>query len=66
MAGLGQRGASYAFHAFVVNTETGESWVEVVGGVGGDRKLRSFDPARIHPGGGLKGPSLVQAPRLDL
>lgn len=70
VADLGQRGATYAFHAFVENLETGESWVEVVGGVGGDRKVRSFDPSRIFPEGGLRAhrpsPSLAEAPRLDL
>ena len=70
VADLGQRGAAYVFHAYVANLETGEAWVEVVGGVGGDRKVRSFDPSRIYPVGGLKGssrgPSLADAPRLDL
>lgn len=70
VADLGQRGASYAFQAYVLNTETGESWVEVVGGASGDRKVRSFDPTRIYPEGGLKGasrrPSLAEAPRFDI
>lgn len=70
VADLGQRGARYAFHAFVENPGTGESWVEVVGGVGGDRKVRSFAASRIFPEGGLRGsrpqPSLAEAPRLDL
>jgi len=71
VADLAQRGSVFSFHAFVVNVETQESWVEVIGGVGGDKKVRSFSPERIFPAGSLKGrsrsaPSLSDAPQFDL
>lgn len=70
VGGEARRGASYAFVAHVRNTRTGEEWVEVVGGRGGRRTLRSFVPERIYPAGGLAGrrrvPPLASAPRLPL
>ncbi len=38
------RGAAWEFMAHVTNGETGEAWVEVVGGRAGDRSVRSFRP----------------------
>ena len=59
-----KRGA-YEFVALVENTSTGASWVEVVGGKRGDRKLWSFRPEQVFPPGARgKGPSLDEAPRL--
>lgn len=61
------RGASWEFVAHVANLQSGEEWVEVVGGRPGDRKVRSFDPARVHPPTsrrGPPGPSLAEAPQL--
>jgi hypothetical protein len=53
--------------ALVENLVSGESWVEVVGGKRGDRKLWSFRPEQIFaPGAKGRGPSLAAAPRLDL
>ena len=64
VVGTGHRGASWEFVAHVTNTATGEEWVEVVGGVRGDRKVRSFAPTRIFaPGTEV---SLADAPRLPL
>ena len=62
------RGASWAFVAHVTNGETGEAWVEVVGGRGGDRAVRSFRPDQLYapsarPGHDL---SLADAPGLPL
>ncbi len=66
--GTGLRSAEWEFVAHVTNTKTGEDWVEVVGGARGDRKVRSFAPGRIFApdGGGRRGPSLAEAPRLPL
>ena len=59
--------ATFEFVALVENLATGDSWVEVVGGKRGDRKLRSFRPDQIFaPGARGRGPSLELAPRLDL
>jgi hypothetical protein len=60
------RSASWEFVAHVTNDETGESWVEVVGGRPGDRAVRSFRPEQLyapdaHPG---RDPSLADAPGL--
>ena len=68
VVGLRQRSAAWTFVAHVTNTETGEAWVEVVGGAKGDRRVRSFDPSRIFaPGAGRAGRlSLAEEPRLPL
>jgi hypothetical protein len=62
------RGASWTFVAHVSNTETGDAWVEVVGGRAGDRAVRSFRPEQLYattskPGRDL---SLADAPGLPL
>jgi hypothetical protein len=62
------RGASWAFVAHVTNTESGQEWIEVVGGRRGDRTVRSFRPDQLyavsaHPG---RDPSLAEAPGLPL
>jgi len=54
--------------AHVTNSETGETWVEVVGGRAGDRSVRSFRPGQLYapkarPGRDL---SLADAPGLPL
>jgi len=49
VAGTGLRSASWEFVAYVTNVSTGEAWVEVIGGRGGDRMTRSFAPDRIFP-----------------
>lgn len=66
--GLRQRSAAWTFVAHVTNTETGEAWIEVVGGAKGDRRVRSFDPSRIYaPGAGKAGRlSLAEEPQLPL
>ena len=62
------RGASWEFVAHVTNGETGEAWVEVVGGRGGDRSVRSFRPDQLYAPGARPGfdPSLAHAPGLPL
>ena len=62
------RGATWSFMAHVSNSETGEEWVEVVGGRSGDRSVRSFRPDQLYapntrPGHDL---SLADAPGLPL
>jgi hypothetical protein len=62
------RGAAWSFMAHVTNAESGEEWVEVVGGRAGDRKVRSFRPDQLYaisarPGRDL---SLADAPGLPL
>jgi len=62
------RSATWEFVAHVTNSETGESWVEVVGGRTGDRKLRSFRPDQLYAATARPGrdPSLADAPGLPL
>jgi hypothetical protein len=62
------RGASWEFVAHVTNKETGESWVEVVGGRAGDRSMRSFRPDQLYAPAARPGhdPSLADAPGLPL
>jgi hypothetical protein len=62
------RGASWAFVAHVTNDETGEAWVEVVGGRAGDRAVRSFRPDQLYDPSARPGrdPSLAAAPGLPL
>jgi hypothetical protein len=54
--------------AQVSNGETGEVWVEVVGGRSGDRAVRSFRPDQIYAAASKPGrdPSLAEAPGLPL
>ena len=62
------RGASWSFVAHVANAETGEEWVEVVGGRSGDRAVRSFRPDQLYAPSARPGrdPSLADAPGLPL
>ena len=62
------RGASWEFVAHVTNGETGEVWVEVVGGRAGDRAVRSFRPDQLYAPTARPGrdPSLADAPGLPL
>jgi hypothetical protein len=62
------RGASWAFVAHVTNSETGDAWVEVVGGRGGDRSVRSFRPDQLYAPSArpARDPSLAEAPGLPL
>jgi hypothetical protein len=68
VVGLRQRSATWTFLAHVTNADTGDAWVEVVGGAKGDRRVRSFDPSRIFaPGAGKSGRlSLAEEPQLPL
>jgi len=52
----------------VTNEETGEAWVEVVGGRSGDRAVRSFRPDQLYDPSARPGrdPSLAEAPGLPL
>jgi hypothetical protein len=60
--------ASWSFVAHVANAETGEEWVEVVGGRSGDRAVRSFRPDQLYAPSSRPGrdPSLADAPGLPL
>ena len=62
------RAASWQFVAHVRNGETGEEWVEVVGGRPGDRSVRSFRPQQVYAASARPGrdPSLADAPGLPL
>jgi hypothetical protein len=68
VAGIRLRGASWSFVAHVANTETGEEWVEVVGGRSGDRAVRSFRTDQLYASSARPGrdPSLADAPGLPL
>lgn len=52
VAGTRMRGARWTFLAHVRNRVTGEEWIEVVGGRGDDRTLRSFRPDQVYPAAG--------------
>ncbi|MBU6496170.1 MAG: hypothetical protein KGR42_07160 [Acidobacteria bacterium] len=59
----------WVFVAHVVNSKTGDEWVEVRGGRPGELKGRAFRPEQIFPVGAerkgrLVGPSLLDAPQL--
>ncbi len=62
------RGATWTFVAHVRNVESGEEWVEVVGGRAGDRATRSFPPERVFPPASRPGASsqgsFAEAPQL--
>jgi hypothetical protein len=63
------RSATWEFVAHVRNVASGEEWIEVVGGKGRDRHLRSFRPERVFAPArkGKKAgqrSSLADAPRL--
>jgi hypothetical protein len=59
--------ASFEFVAFVEHGSNGESWVEVVGGKRGDRKLWNFRPDQVFPKSAKSNaPSLDAAPQLPL
>lgn len=66
--GVRARGASWKFMAHVTNLESGEVWVEVVGGRGADRTVRSFRPDQLYAPSARPGrdPSLADAPGLPL
>jgi hypothetical protein len=77
VTGTRLRRATWAFVAHVTNLETGEEWVEVVGGRSGDRSVRSFHPSQLFPprpttsgGRGTRAaprrPSFADAPQLPL
>jgi hypothetical protein len=68
VTGTRLRGATWSFVAHVVNAETGEEWVEVVGGRKGDRAVRSFAPHQLYAASARPGrdPSLAEAPGLPL
>ena len=54
--------------AHITNGETGEVWVEVVGGRAGDRAVRSFRPDQLYAPAARPGhdASLADAPGLPL
>ena len=68
VTGTRMRGATWAFVAHVANAETGEAWIEVVGGRSGDRAVRSFPPTQVYAANARPGrdPSLAEAPGLPL
>ena len=66
-----ERGATWRFAAFVTNVATNATWVEVVGGRGGEQRRRSFGIDQLFPhrsirGGIPRAAPLHDAPRLPL
>jgi hypothetical protein len=62
---------SWVFVAHVRNVVSNEEWVEVRGGRAGEHQTRSFRcdlifPASAKKNGKVRGPSLAQAPQLNL
>jgi hypothetical protein len=68
VTGTRLRGAAWSFVAHVANAETGEEWIEVVGGRAGDRAVRSFRLDQVYAPSARPGrdPSLADAPGLPL
>ena len=59
------RRSTFEFVAHVEHLGNGSTWVEVVGGRRGDRKLWNFRPDQVYPAQGKKDmPSLDDAPQL--
>jgi len=66
-----ERRATFRFVAHVTNRVTSDTWVEVVGGRGAERRIRAFRPEQLYPArtvlnGVATGPSLAVAPRLQI
>jgi hypothetical protein len=66
-----ERGATWRFTAHVTNVATRATWVEVVGGRAGERRLRSFRPEQLYPHRSVQhgrptAAPLCDAPRLAL
>jgi hypothetical protein len=64
-----ERRATWRFVAHVTNEESGERWVEVVGGRAGEQRNRSFREDQIFPYRSLRAgvpvaPSVLDAPGL--
>lgn len=57
--------ATWAFVAHVTNLESGDSWVEVVGGRAGDPRLRSFRPEQLYAYRSIRGGVPTTAPLCD-
>ncbi|HEV3213326.1 MAG TPA: hypothetical protein VGZ03_08030 [Acidimicrobiales bacterium] len=60
-----ERGATWRFIACVTNVATGERWVEVVGGRGGEQRRRSFRVDQLYPRGSVRGGVATSAPLDD-
>jgi hypothetical protein len=66
-----ERRAAWSFTAHVTNVETGETWVEVVGGRHGEQRRRSLRPDQVFPHRSVQrgeptSASLSVAPQLPL
>jgi hypothetical protein len=66
-----ERRSTWSFVAHVTNLDSGDSWVEVVGGRAGDPRRRSFRPEQLYAyrsirGGSPTAPPLCDAPLLNL
>jgi hypothetical protein len=57
--------ATWAFVAHVTNVESGDSWVEVVGGRAGDTRRRSFRPEQLFAFGSIRNGSPTTRPLCD-
>jgi hypothetical protein len=60
-----EKRASWTFAAHVTNVESGDSWVEVVGGRAGDPRRRSFRPEQLFPFRSIRAGSPTAAPLCD-
>jgi len=60
-----ERGATWRFAAFVTNVATNASWVEVVGGRGGEQRRRSFETDQLFPYRSIRGGIPRAAPLHD-
>jgi hypothetical protein len=66
-----ERRATWTFIAHVTNVETGESWVEVLGGRAGEQRRRSLRPDQVFPHrsvqrGAPRSAPLSDAPQLPM
>jgi hypothetical protein len=60
-----ERRATWTFEAHVTNLETGDAWVEVIGGRTGDPRRRSFRPEQLYPYRSIRAGAPTTLPLCD-
>lgn len=57
--------ATWTFEAHVTNLESGDAWVEVLGGRAGEPRRRSFRPEQLYPFRSIRGGAPTTMPLCD-
>jgi hypothetical protein len=57
-----ERRSAWSFSAHVTNVETGETWVEVIGGRAGEQRRRSLRPDQVFPHRSMQRGAPTSAP----